>query len=38
MNSVEGREKTMPMGTLVRAFEPNSMGFLAKLGHYFAKL
>ena len=38
MNSVEGREKTLPMGTLVRAFEPNSMGFLAKLGHYFAKL
>ncbi len=38
MNSIEGREKTMPMGTLVRAFEPNSMGFLAKLGHYFAKL
>jgi len=38
MNSVEGTEKTMPMGTLVRAFEPNSMGFLAKLGHYFAKL
>ena len=38
MHSVEGREKTMPMGTLVRAFEPNSMGFLAKLGHYFAKL
>lgn len=38
MNSVEGREKTIPMGTLVRAFEPNSMGFLAKLGHYFAKL
>jgi len=38
MSSVDGREKTMPMGTLVRAFEPNSMGFFAKLGHYFAKM
>ena len=38
MSSVDGREKTMPMGTLVRAFEPNSMGFFAKLGHYIAKM
>lgn len=38
MSSVDGREKTIPMGTLVRAFEPNSMGFFAKLGHYFAKM
>jgi len=38
MSSVDGREKTMPMGTLVRVFEPNSMGFFAKLGHYIAKM
>ena len=38
MSSVDGRDKTLPMGTLVRAFEPNSMGFFSKLGHYFSKL
>ena len=38
MSSVDGRDKTMPMGTIVRAFKPNSMGFFSKLGHYIAKL
>ena len=38
MSSVDGRDKTLPMGTLVRAFEPNSMSFFSKLWHYFAKL
>ncbi len=38
MSSVDGTDKTMPAGTLVRAFEPNSMGFFAKLGHYFSKM
>ena len=38
MSSVDGREKTLPLGTIVRAFEPNSMGFFSKLGHYFSKL
>ncbi len=38
MSSVQGTDKTMPAGTLVRAFEPNSMGVFAKLIHYFSKL
>ena len=38
MSSVDGTDKTMPAGTLVRAFEPNSMGFFPKLGHYFSKM
>ena len=38
MSSVDGREKTLPLGTIVRAFEPNSMSFVSKLGHYVSKL
>lgn len=38
MSSVQGTDKTMPAGTLVRAFEPNSMGIFAKTLHYFSKL
>lgn len=38
MSSVQGKDKTMPAGTLVRAFEPNSMGIFSKLIHYFSKL
>jgi len=38
MSSVDGTDKTMPIGMLVRAFEPNSMGFFAKLIHYFSKM
>ena len=38
MSSVQGTDKTMPAGTLVRAFEPNSMGVFAKIAHYFSKL
>ncbi len=38
MRSVEGEEKTLHAGLIVRAFKPNSMGFFAKLGHYVSKL
>jgi len=38
MRSVEGTEKELHAGLLVRAFKPNSMGFFTKLRHYVSKL
>ncbi len=38
MRSVEGTEKHLHAGLIVRAFKPNSMGFFAKLKHYVSKL
>ncbi|KFX71014.1 phosphate ABC transporter permease [Pseudomonas taeanensis MS-3] len=38
LKTVEGREATLSLGKVVRAFQPNAMGYLDKLGFYFAKL
>ena len=38
MSMVDGREKEIPLALIVRAFEPNKMGFFGKVGHYVAKL
>jgi phosphate transport system permease protein len=38
VKSVDGREVTLSLGKVVRAFQPNAMGTLDKLGFYFAKL
>lgn len=37
METVDGREKTLPLGTVVRAYKPNSMSFLDKVGFYISK-
>jgi len=38
MLSSDGREKTILMDQIVRAYQPNSMSFLQKAGHYIEKL
>lgn len=38
VKSVDGREVTLSLGKVVRAFQPNAMGTTDKLGFYFAKL
>ena len=38
VSSVDGREKILTMGAIVKTFKPNSMGFFSKVGHYIAKL
>ncbi len=38
LKTVEGREVTLSLGKVVRAFQPNAMGTFDKLGFYFAKL
>ena len=38
LKTVDGREITISLGKVVRAFQPNAMGNLDKLGFYFAKL
>jgi phosphate transport system permease protein len=38
VRSTEGREITLTLGKVVRAFQPNAMGNLDKLGFYFVKL
>ena len=38
LKSVDGREITISLGKVVRAFQPNAMGTFDKLGFYFAKL
>ena len=35
---VGGQTVTLTAGNMVRAFQPNQMGFWAKLGHYFSKI
>ncbi len=36
--AMDGREVTVNLSKVVRAFQPNSMNMLEKVGHYFAKL
>ncbi|WP_339523702.1 phosphate ABC transporter permease PstA [Pseudomonas sp. EA_35y_Pfl2_R111] len=38
LKTVDGREVTISLGKVVRAFQPNAMDTLDKLGFYFAKL
>lgn len=38
VKSVDGRELNLSLGKVVRAFQPNAMNSLDKLGFYFAKL
>lgn len=38
LKTVDGREVTISLGKVVRAFQPNAMGMGEKLGFYFAKL
>ncbi|WP_339083659.1 phosphate ABC transporter permease PstA [Pseudomonas sp. TMP9] len=38
VRSTEGREITLTLGKVVRAFQPNAMGNFDKLGFYFVKL
>jgi phosphate transport system permease protein len=38
LKTVDGREVTLSLGKVVRAFQPNAMGTFDKLGFYFAKL
>jgi len=35
---IGGETITLTAGNIVRAFQPNQMGFWAKLGHYFSKI
>ncbi len=35
---MDGREVTIPLSKVVRAYKPNAMGFFGKIGFYFAKL
>ena len=34
----DGREKSLPLATIVRFYRPNDMGFFTKVGHYLSKL
>jgi phosphate transport system permease protein len=38
LRSVDGREVSVSLGKVVRAFQPNAMGTFDKLGFYFIKL
>jgi phosphate transport system permease protein len=38
LKTADGREVTISLGKVVRAFQPNAMGLGEKLGFYFAKL
>lgn len=38
VRSVDGREISLSLGKVVRAFQPNAMGVADKLGFYFTKL
>ncbi|WP_445261297.1 phosphate ABC transporter permease PstA [Pseudomonas sp. RL_15y_Pfl2_60] len=38
LKTVDGTEKEMSLGTVVRAYMPNAMGTTEKLGFYFAKM
>jgi phosphate transport system permease protein len=38
LKTADGREVTISLGKVVRAFQPNAMGMGEKLGFYFAKL
>ncbi|MEQ1637289.1 MAG: phosphate ABC transporter permease PstA [Methylococcales bacterium] len=34
----EGVERDIPIGKIVKMYQPNGMGIVTKIGHYFAKL
>jgi phosphate transport system permease protein len=38
MQTADGREKLIPLSQIVRAFKPNDMNLVNKLGHYAAKI
>src|SRR5690606_39281801 len=38
VRTVDGQERDISLGKVVRAFQPNAMSTLDKTGHYFAKL
>lgn len=38
MRTVEGQEIEVPLAKVVRAYSPNAMGLLQKIGHYGAKI
>lgn len=38
MTSVDGRDKEMPLGNIVRAYRPNSMSWFGKFSLYMSKL
>lgn len=38
LKSVDGQEKELALSEIVRAYRPNQMGLLSKIGTYFAKL
>jgi phosphate transport system permease protein len=38
VKTAEGIERDIPIGKIVKAYQPNAMGVFTKLGHYFAKL
>ncbi|WJN59747.1 phosphate ABC transporter permease PstA [Pseudomonas sp. SO81] len=38
VKTVDGREQEIALSKVVRAYQPNAMGVLTKLGFYFAKL
>jgi phosphate transport system permease protein len=38
MRTADGQEKNVPLLQIVRAFRPNEMSFVAKLGHYTSKV
>lgn len=38
VQTIDGREKEMPIGGIVRAYQPNAMNFLDKTGLYLSKL
>ena len=37
VETVDGKEKTLSLGAVVRGYQPNSMGFFSKIGFYFSK-
>lgn len=38
MSTPGGKEKTIPIGDIVRAYKPNNMNFFDKMGFYFSKI
>jgi phosphate transport system permease protein len=36
-STIDGQEKTIPLSAIVRAYQPNQMGLLAKVGHYLSR-
>jgi len=38
VTTVDGQQQEISLANIVRGYQPNAMGFFAKLGHFFAKL